>query len=106
MQRHTWIPALLDCVGAAGLIGAAVALGGARWFTDALPEGLFFQAFYVCFAVAVGALTSARVFAISRVIAHTPNPRRQRAAAAAPPPPQPQLPPGDEPAPSKLQRAA
>ncbi len=106
MQRQSWIPALLDCAGAGGLIGATVALGGARWFTDALPEGLFFEAFYVCFAVAVVTFAAARVLGICAIVARTPDPRRLRKLAAVASTPQADFPFGDEPRPSKLPRAA
>lgn len=105
MQRQSWIPAVLDGIGAAGLIGAAVALGGASWFTEAMPEQLFFNAFHACLAAGVGAFALARVTTILAIVAGTPDPRRARIRALQSADAAAEL-VGEERRASKLQRAA
>jgi hypothetical protein len=79
MQEKRWYCSLLDIFGILSLSAGVIALGGAVWFVDVISEALLFKVFYGCLAAAVASFLISRTVEILRVIAHTPDPRRQRA---------------------------
>ncbi len=58
----------LDLAGVAALTAAAIALGGALWFAQAVAETVLLDAFRYCLAGAIGAFLVARSVDIAQVL--------------------------------------
>ena len=78
MQQKRWFCSLLDMFGILSLTCAIIALGGAMWFVDVIPESLLFKIFYGCLAAAVVGFVVSRLAQLFNVIAQNPDPKRLR----------------------------
>ncbi len=83
MQRTKTLTALLDLLGAGGLIAAGIALLNATSIIPVAPQAEALGFFAIAFFTAVSAFALARLVQIGGIIRSTSSPRRHRADRAA-----------------------
>jgi len=83
MQRTKTLTALLDLLGAGGLIAAGIALLNATSIIPVAPQAEALGFFAIAFFTAVSAFALARLVQIGSIIHGTSSPRRHRADRAA-----------------------
>ncbi|MGR8920334.1 MAG: hypothetical protein ACU85V_11995 [Gammaproteobacteria bacterium] len=82
MKNRSWFTLALDFCGIAALIGAALALGAALWFSASVAEGLLLAAFSYCLMASVGIFLAARTAEIVGIMRRPAAPAEAQPAAA------------------------